>query len=100
MSVYFIVQYDIIDPEPYQGYVQAAVELLGKHNGEILAVDPEARVLEGAARGNNVILRFDSEEAAMGWYNDPAYVAAKKIRLDSTANGSTILVKQFVPPTQ
>ena len=45
-------------------------------------------------------LKFESEEAAMNWYNDPDYEPVKKIRLDSTKNGTAVLAKQFVMPSE
>ena len=62
--------------------------------------DYDATTLEGQGRGVNVVLRFESEEAAMNWYNDPDYGPVKQIRLDTTSNGTAVLAKQFVPPSQ
>ena len=45
-----------------------------------------------------VVLRFESEEAALAWYADPAYQPLKKIRLDSSDHGNLVLAKQFVLP--
>jgi uncharacterized protein (DUF1330 family) len=98
MSVYFIASYDIEDPQGYEGYVPSVIPLLQKHNAEILVADYEAKPVEGEARGVNVVLRFESEEAAMNMYNDPDYRAVKKTRLDSTKNGTLLLAKQFIPP--
>ena len=99
MSVYVIVSYDIADPKLFETYFPGVVPLLQKHGAEILVVDSEAKTLEGESRGVNVIVRFESEEAAMNWYNDPDYVPVKKIRTDSTENGTLALAKQFVPPS-
>lgn len=99
MSVYFIVSYDIENPELYAGYVPAVVPLIEEHNGEIVVADYDTQSIEGDKRGVYVVLRFDSEEAAMGWYNDPAYAPVKQIRLDATSNGTAVLAAQFVPPT-
>ena len=99
MSIYMILSYDIEDPQGYEGYVPGVIPLLQKHNAEILVADYEATSIEGEAQGVNVILRFESEEAAMNMYNDPAYQPAKKIRLDATKNGTLLLAKQFVPPS-
>ena len=60
----------------------------------------EATTIEGKGRGVNVVLKFESEAAAMKWYNDPDYEPVKKIRLDSTTNGTAVLAKQFVPPSE
>jgi uncharacterized protein (DUF1330 family) len=47
-----------------------------------------------------VVIRFESEETAMDWYNDPAYGPVKKIRFDTTSNGTAVLAKEFIPPTE
>ena len=100
MSVYVIASYDIEDPEVYEGYVPGVRPLLQKHGAEVLVADYEAKTIEGQGRGVNVVLKFESEAAAMNWYNDPDYGPVKKIRLDSTTNGTVILAKQFVPPSE
>jgi uncharacterized protein (DUF1330 family) len=97
MAVYFIATYDITDPKGYEPYVPAVIPLLQKHGAEIVVADREASALEGTARGVTVVLRFADEAAARGFYDDPAYAAVKKIRLDSTGNCMAILAKQFVP---
>ena len=99
MAVYVIGGYDISDPKGYEGYVPAVVQLLEKHGAEILAADFESETLEGDARKVNVVLKFDSEEAARNWYNDPDYGPVKQIRLNSTKNGSIVLAKEFKAPS-
>ncbi len=98
MSAYIIVSYDVVDPEGYKDYIPGVVPLLQKHGAEILVADYDPRGIEGDARGVYVVLRFESEEAALGWYNDPAYESVKKIRLDASDNTNLVLAKQFVPP--
>jgi uncharacterized protein (DUF1330 family) len=46
-----------------------------------------------------VVLEFDSQEAALGWYNDPAYDAVRKIRLDSCTHNNMVIAKRFAPPS-
>lgn len=98
MSVYVIGSYDIVDEDAYQGYVPGVVPLLAQHSAEILVADYDAQTLEGEKRNVYVVLRFESEQAALDWYNDPAYAPVRKIRLDSTANGNIALAKAFQPP--
>ncbi len=100
MSVYVIASYDLEDLEVYEGYVPGVRPLLQKHGAEVLVADYEAKTIEGQGRGVNVVLKFESEAAAMNWYNDPDYGPVKQIRLDSTTNGTLILAKQFVPPSE
>lgn len=100
MAAYFVVSYDIDNPEAYQAYIPPVIELLNKHNGEILVADYDATPIEGEKSHVYVVLRFETEEAAMGWYNDPAYGPVKQIRLDNTSNGIAVLTKQFVMPSE
>jgi uncharacterized protein (DUF1330 family) len=99
MAAYMIVSYDIVDADGFEGYVPGVMPLLAKHGAEILVADSGAQVLEGEQRDMYVVLRFESEEAALGWYNDPDYAPVKKIRLDSTVNGNVVLARQYVPPS-
>ena len=99
MSAYVLVSYDINDQEHYQGYVPAVLPLLQKHGAEILVADFDPRGIEGTARHVYVVLKFESDEAAMNFYNDPEYQPVKQIRLDSTENGSMVLTKQFELPS-
>ena len=99
MSVYFIVSYDVVDPEGFESYVPRVMPLLEKHGAEVLVADTDARLFEGEKRSAYVVLRFDTEEAALGWYNDPDYEPVRKIRLDSSDNGNAVLAKQFEPPS-
>ncbi len=66
MTAYIIASYDIVDPK-YEGYVPGVVQLLQKHGAEILVAEFDAQALEGDKRSVYVVLRFKSEEAALGW---------------------------------
>lgn len=99
MTAYIIASYDIVDPEGYEGYVPGVVPLLQKHGAEILVAEYDAQPLEGEKRSVYVVLRFESEAAALGWYNDPAYEPVRKIRLGSSNNNNVVLANQFVPPS-
>lgn len=100
MAAYVIVSYDITDPEGYQAYVPGVIPLLAKHGGEVLVAAQDATVLEGAPRTTEVVLRFADEATALAWYNDPAYVEVRKIRLAASANTRMVVAKAFAPPGQ
>lgn len=99
MPVYILAIYDIVDAQAYEPYVPGVVPLLQKHGAEILVAEYDAQMLEGDSGSTYVVLRFESEAAAMAWYNDPAYEPVKKIRLASSSNGRVALARQFVPPS-
>jgi len=100
MSVYFIASYDIQNPAGYGNYVPGVIPLLQKHGAEVLVADYEAKTIEGSPSRVNVVLRFESEEAAMAWYNDPDYAPVRQIRFDATDNGNAVLAQGFVPPAE
>jgi len=99
MTVYYIGEYDIIDPAEFQKYPPVVMALLPRYGGQVLASDLEAYVLEGTARKMNAIIRFPSREAALGLYNDPDYQEAKGIRQRSTANVSMVIVEELTQPS-
>ena len=98
MSAYILVRYDVVDPKGYQSYVEGVLPLLAKHGAEILVVEQDAVELEGEKQGTYIVLKFDSEESALAWYNDPDYASVKKLRLDSAKNNNMVLARGFVPP--
>jgi uncharacterized protein (DUF1330 family) len=97
VAAYVIAIYDIVDAKAYEPYVPGVIPLLRKHGAEILVAEYDAQVLEGDRGSTYVVLRFESEEAALDWYNDPAYGPIKKIRLSASENGKVVLAKPFVP---
>ena len=97
-AAYVIGSYDISDPQGYEGYVPGVLERLQAHGAEVIVADFDAEALEGDRRGVYVVLKFESEESARRWYEDPVYEPIKQKRIRSSKNGSIILTKGFVPP--
>jgi uncharacterized protein (DUF1330 family) len=95
MAVYYMNSYDIVDTELYQEYGPKVYPILQRYGAEILASDVAPIVMEGEARKMNAIVKFPSEEAAVNCYNDAEYQAIKAIRINSTANCTMVLVKEF-----
>ena len=98
MAVYYIGTYDIDDFEKFKRYPPIVMSLLPKYGGEILASDTQAYAVEGKPRTMNAVIKFPSREAALGLYNDPAYQEGKRIRQESTSNGSMVIAEEFVAP--
>ena len=95
MAIFYIGSYDIVDPSTFQRYPPLVLALLPRYGGVLLASDSAAVLVEGTARTMNAIIRFPSQEAALGLYNDPAYQEAKRIRQASTTNISMLLVNEY-----
>jgi uncharacterized protein (DUF1330 family) len=98
VSAYVIVSYDVTDPQAFEGYVPGVMPLLEKHGAEVVVADFEPQQLEGEKRGVRVVLKFESEEAARRWYEDPDYAPVRQIRHDACANNELTIVKPFAPP--
>lgn len=101
MAVYYIASYDITDPETFYGkYAPNVGPLLQRHGGEVLVISADSRPIEGSPCSVSVVLKFDTEAAALDWYNDPDYAPLKNLRHQSTTNSTAVLAKQSAGPSQ
>jgi uncharacterized protein (DUF1330 family) len=92
MTVYAIMNYDIVDPEGYARYSDKA--RLIDINYEILVGDHETTTLEGEPAGKTTyVMAFESEQAFDDWYRSPAYQEALPHRLGASNVTLGILVK-------
>lgn len=81
MSAYLIGQVRIHDPEGYSGYVAGFRAQMKDFTGEVLVGSETATCLEGGwPWTKTVILRFETEEDALTWYNSDAYQEIARIR--------------------
>jgi len=58
MPVYVVNAYDIHDPETFKEYPPRVAPLLQKHGAILLAMDTEAKALEGKPKKMNAIVDF------------------------------------------
>jgi uncharacterized protein (DUF1330 family) len=90
VAVLLIFDIEVTDPEGYEEYRRLAS---ATHGGEFVVRGGKAENLEGDWQPNRVVIqRFDTREAALAWYNSPAYEAAKAVR-HRTARSRAILVE-------
>ena len=75
---YVIARVTVTDPEAYARYAEAASRAIREAGGRILARGGAYVALEGEARPRNVIIAFPSLEAAVAYWNSPAYQAARE----------------------
>lgn len=73
MSVLWIANVEVTDPEAYALYAPVATEAIEAHGGVFLARGGAYTQLEGRDRARNVVARFPSMEAALACYNSPRY---------------------------
>lgn len=95
MAVYVVNAYDIHDSETFKEYPLRVAPLLVKHGAKVLAMDTNAKALEGKPKTMNAIVEFPSEEAVFSFYKDPEYQSFIHLRHNSTSNCTMIILKQF-----
>jgi uncharacterized protein (DUF1330 family) len=78
---YVIARVTVLDAEAYQRYADGARQAMQEHGARILARGGRFEALEGEARPRNVILEFESFEAARRYWNSATYQAARAHRL-------------------
>ncbi len=89
---YVISRVDIKDPAAYAKYAEAAGKAIAASGGRALARGGRSEALEGPARKRNVVLEFDSYEAAKAYYHSAEYQAAKALR-EGAADMEMVLVE-------
>jgi len=100
--VYLVAQVEVTDFDQFFGtYGQTVLPMLMGRNVEILAGGGGHKTLEGDWDYNHtVILKFESEEEAMDFYDSPEYVDARELRLANSTANNLILVNHFAMPSQ
>jgi uncharacterized protein (DUF1330 family) len=89
---YIIVRMTVTDPETYAAYAEMASTAMRLHGAKPLVRGGRSEALEGEARPRNVVLEFDSYDAARAYYRSPEYQAAKAKRLPAGI-GEVVLVE-------
>ena len=79
-KAYWIAHVTVTDPDPYALYAEGATEAFRAHGAKVLARGGRIEGLEGESRPRNVIIEFESMEAALACYRSDAYQAAKRHR--------------------
>lgn len=81
MAAYMIFDIEVLDPQQYDEYRKLAAPTVAQCGGRYIVRGGEARGLEGGWDPKRVVvLRFDSKEQALAWYESPEYRPARAIR--------------------
>ena len=100
MSAYLVVHNRIKDAKKMQEYAPQALKTMEPYKPEVLILDEDSTVIEGKTDlPRTIVIKFDSREAAIAWYNSPEYRAVLPLRLEAT-EGFAVLVDGFVFPQQ
>lgn len=97
MSVYFIFNLEITDAEKYQEYVALAKPTVPKYGGKTIILETNVNIIEGTPYSIIVVVEFESEEAALRWYNSPEYQEIITMRFAS-ARGWAVMAPKYETP--
>ena len=78
---YIVAAVTINDMDTYRQYQRGFGAILARHQGEIVAISNNPTILEGEwPETLTVLIRFDSREQGLGWYNSDDYQELAMIR--------------------
>ena len=98
MAAYIVATYRITDAEGLAKYREAVIPQLIQAGCEFLVANDDAEVLEGSPAPTVIVLKFESAEAARGWYTSPEYQALKHLRHNATTDSWFVLSEGFQMP--
>jgi uncharacterized protein (DUF1330 family) len=91
-KAYWIAHVTVRDAERYKDYVATAKPAFERYGAKFLARGGAYQAMEGQGRPRNVVIEFESMQAALDCYNSPEYQAAKAIR-QTVADAEMVIVE-------
>jgi uncharacterized protein (DUF1330 family) len=93
---YWVARIDVTDPERYGAYARALPAHIERFGGRFLVVGGRYEAVEGEARSRNVVIEFDSYEAARSCWHGPEYAEVTRLR-DGAATVDVVIVEGAGP---
>ncbi|WP_439103652.1 DUF1330 domain-containing protein [Celeribacter marinus] len=84
MAALWITHVSVTHEDEYAKYAKLAGPAIAKHGGTFIARGARHVQLEGKDRPRNVVIRFESVEAAVACYESPEYQEALSFAKDSS----------------
>ena len=98
MAAYFVWHNRLHQPEMLQQYLSKVLDTMAPYHPEIVVFDEHAQAVEGSAPGpRTIVIKFDSRETAMAWYNCAEYQEVLPLSL-AAVEGFGVLVDGYSPP--
>jgi len=94
---YWIAHVDVYDEDGYKSYVAANAAVFKKHGARFLVRGAPATLKEGQGRARNVVLEFESYQAALDCYNSPEYQQVLALRKPVSA-ANLIIIEGYDDP--
>ncbi|MEM8925785.1 MAG: DUF1330 domain-containing protein [Actinomycetota bacterium] len=95
MAGLWIAHINVTDEEKYGRYIEGATAAIGAHGGTFVARGGRYEQLEGADHPRNVVVRFDTYEAALACYHSEEYQAVVGLAIEGS-DRSVVVVEADV----
>ena len=82
-KAYWIARVEVSDEDAYGKYRDANAAAFEKYGARFVVRGGDYEVMEGEGRARNVVVEFDSYQAALDCYNSPEYQRAIEFRRDA-----------------
>jgi uncharacterized protein (DUF1330 family) len=93
MSVFFLAEIEVLDPEKYQEYVDRAFKIVQKFGGEYIFRSSSIVPVSGDWKPQRMILiRFESEAQMHGCFGSEAYRRIEHLREQSTRSRAVVIM--------
>jgi uncharacterized protein (DUF1330 family) len=79
-KAYIVGRVSVHDPEAYKAYAAKASEAIKTYGGTFLARGGRFEIVEGEGRTRNVVIEFESFDAAKAYFFSPEYTEARRVR--------------------
>ena len=97
MKGYIISHYDVTDKETYEPPVKSAAAVIEQYGGTFIVASPKGEALDGTPSLVNIVIEFESLDAAQQFYDSLEYAPHKERRLAST-EGWTVVISGYETP--
>jgi uncharacterized protein (DUF1330 family) len=77
---YVIARAVVTNPTAWSAYAAGAGEAMKKYGGTPIVRGGRTEIAEGEGRARNVVIEFESFDAARAYAHSPEYAAARKLR--------------------
>ena len=94
---YWIGRVDVSSDEGYKPYAAANPAIFKKFGGRYVVRGGQFTAVEGQSRSRNVVIEFDSYEAALACYNSPEYVRLVALR-SPYAESDLVIIEGYDGP--
>ena len=85
MSVYFIVDVNITDPQSYAEYSKQIGPMVARYGGRFLVRGGETTTIEGDWQPRRlVVIEFADTQHFRAWYDSPEYTEVRAIRFKAS----------------